>query len=661
MRSQSDHSPKEAPEEEGHDVVESLAHTWLLGLRESLTHEAFQDHALRQLTERGLAELAAICTASRGQWQRHPSTSSVPGGASQTAHMPPTELLAESLDRDQLVRQADWIVIPMDAKADLSSVLAVRIPRRTGARQLADLDWRRLALALSVALSVSRTRDQQGRRVERQAAMLTLASRWHQTLDTQSLLEQIAEASTRLLLAERASIFVWDRRSKTLIARPALGVESGELRIADHKGVVGHVVQTGQSMRVDRDAGQQLIDRHTDRQLGFQTRTLLCVPLRRANGDVVGAFEMINKRQGDFTAEDEEALTELAAHAANALQNSQQFERLLVSRRLLADDAAAKVQWIGASPAIQTLRATIERVASTDLSLLILGENGTGKEVVSQWIHYRSPRRDEPFVAVNCAAIAETLLESELFGHEKGAFTDAHQSRPGKFELACGGTIFLDEIGDLSPSGQAKLLRVLEEKVIVRVGGSVPIAIEARVVAATNHDLARMVQAGKFREDLFFRLHVVTLELPPLRTRGQDILLLADHFLGRFCAQAHRPVPQLTPAAQQRLLTHTWPGNVRELRNLMERLAYLSDAEVVDVADLAFVLGAAKRSGASVASELPLNLATQTFQMEYIREHIERSQGNISLAAQRMGLHRSNLYRKMHQLGMPTGDQETDD
>ena len=212
---------------------------------------------------------------------------------------------------------------------------------------------------------------------------------------------------------------------------------------------------------------------------------------------------MINKRDGNFSPEDEAGLIELAGHAAIALENSQHVEKLLESRKQIAQQAAESVQLIGDTPVIQKLRDTIARVASTDLALLILGENGTGKEVVSRMVHYLSDRRDEPFIAVNCAALTETLLESELFGHEKGAFTDAHEPRAGKFELASGGTLFLDEIGDLSLSGQAKLLRVLEEKVVVRVGGSLPIPTDTRVVAATNQNLGEMVRDRTFREDLF--------------------------------------------------------------------------------------------------------------------------------------------------------------
>ena len=245
---------------------------------------------------------------------------------------------------------------------------------------------------------------------------------------------------------------------------------------------------------------------------------------------------------------------------------------------------------IGECPAIESLRSTVSRMADTDLALLILGENGTGKEVVAQLIHYLSQRRDQPLVAVNCAALTETLLESELFGHEKGAFTDAHEARAGKFELASGGTLFLDEIGDMSLGGQAKLLRVLEEKVVVRVGGSRPIHTDARVIAATNQNLAEMVRERRFREDLFFRLNVVTLDLPPLRERGEDVLLLAEHFLQDFSVKARRKPPKLTAAAGRRLLSHTWPGNIRELRNLMERLAYLLQGDKIEAEDLSFVL-----------------------------------------------------------------------
>ena len=496
--------------------------------------------------------------------------------------------------------------------------------------------------------------SQQRHRIERLEAMLGISAQWGQTLEMDKLLEEMAEASTRLLGAERASVFLWDRGTRTLVGRPALGVEGGELRIPEDTGIVGQVIHSGEPRRVDRESGQQEIDRRVDQQLGFQTRTLLCVPLRGRGGTLFGAFELINKRAGNFTDEDQAALLELAAHAAGVLENTQQYEQLLKTRNQMADDAAAGVQLVGQCPAIQALRSTVARVADTELAVLILGENGTGKEVVARCVHYLSRRRREPFIAVNCAALTETLLESELFGHEKGAFTDAHERRSGKFELASGGTLFLDEIGDMSLGGQAKLLRVLEEKLVVRVGGSTSIHTNARVLAATNQNLVELVRHKKFREDLYFRLNVVTLELPPLRERGDDILVLAEQFLTAFSRQAHRKPPHLTAAARKRLLGHAWPGNVRELRNLMERMVYLSSGDKVDADELAFILSPRGDDSAWLPTDMTLAEATHQFQVQFIQKQVQRAQGNMTSAAERLGLHRANLYRKMRQLNMET-------
>ncbi|MFP6752898.1 MAG: sigma-54-dependent Fis family transcriptional regulator, partial [Pirellulaceae bacterium] len=449
------------------------------------------------------------------------------------------------------------------------------------------------------------------------------------------------------------------RPNHELVAMPALGVEGGELRIPDDAGVVGHVVQTGEVLRVDANRQPELINRSVDEELGFQTRSLLCCPLVGRRGQRLGAFEMINKRQGTFSQEDQTALVELAAHAALAVEDTRQLEQLTRARDVMAQEAAEQVQLIGESSAIEALRSSLKRVADSDLSLLILGENGTGKEVVCHMIHYHSHRRQQPLVAVNCAALTETLLESELFGHVKGAFTDAHEDREGKFELADGGTLLLDEIGEMSPGGQAKLLRVLEEKTVVRVGGSAPIRTDARVIAATNQNLAEMVREKKFREDLYYRLNVVTLELPPLRERGDDVILLAEYFLEQLSARVGRATPRLKESARKRLRQHNWPGNVRELRNLTERLVYLSQADEVESGDLDFVLSPDAESTA-VSMDLPLGEATRQFQVQYIQKQVQRSGGNMSEAARAMDMHRSNLYRKMRQLGMEGGDEENE-
>lgn len=589
------------------------------------------------------ANSIAVVRANKGDWSLEAATAN-------SVESPP-DLLADVLDRGATAIVDGWIATPLPSHSGI--ILAGYFERSIDANssKLFVDEARQLAAALSIMLA----REQRVSTVERLQAILEIAAQWNQTLEMEPLLQTMAETSTRLLNAERASIFLWDKEHKMLVGRPALGVESGELRISDSTGIVGQVVRSGKAHRVDRFE-QDEIDRRVDKELGFHTKTLLCVPLIDGQGRTLGAFELINKRDGEFTDDDERALIELAGHASIALENTHEHEQLVKVRDQATDEAEQGSRLIGQCPAIEALRSTIQRVSNTDLVVLILGENGTGKEVVSKRIHCLSGRRNEPFVAINCAALAETLLESELFGHEKGAFTDAHESRQGKFELASGGTLFLDEIGDMSLSGQAKLLRVLEEKVVVRVGGSVPIHTDARVIAATNQKLVELVRAKKFREDLYFRLNVVTLELPPLRERGDDIITLAEHFLAEFCSKARRRPPAFTAAARKRLLKHDWPGNVRELRNLMERIAYLSQEDTVDIDELAFILSPSGEENSMLSLDLPLPDATKHFQVEYIKKQIERSRGNMTDAAERLGLHRSNLYRKMKQLGLPTAE-----
>ena len=557
----------------------------------------------------------------------------------------PTDLVSEALDEENWIKRSNWTIAPLARRSVTGEALVAY-----GAAHPELVDG--AAAALGIALGGIRGQLSLKRRVARLVEILAITQEWAQTEEMEPLLTHMAEAATRLLKADRASIFLWDKPNKTLVGRPALGVEGNELRIRDNAGIVGQVIQSGEPRRVDLQIGQGEIDRSVDKQTGYATETILCVPLVSRTGDLFGAFEVLNKDEGNFTAEDEVELTELAAHAAVALENTQHREDLLKLHQQIVEQQAAGVQLIGESSGMAQLRETIGRVAKTDLAILILGQNGTGKEVVAQSLHYLSERRQQPFIAVNCAALAETLLESELFGHEKGAFTDAHDTRIGKFELASGGTLFLDEIGDLSLGGQAKLLRVLEEKVVVRVGGSTPIHTDARVLAATNQNLAEMVTTKKFREDLYYRLNVVTIEMPALAERGDDILLLAEHFLSQFSRQAGRKPPQFTAAARKRLLQHAWPGNVRELRNLMERMAYLAAGDKIDAPDLAFILSPGSREDSLLDSGLELSEATRRFQIDYIKATIERARGNMSDAAERLGLHRSNLYRKMSQLGM---------
>jgi transcriptional regulator with GAF, ATPase, and Fis domain len=600
------------------------------------TVKGFLDEVLPEARASLGAAGVAVLRSNPPKWELQASS-----GASERDV--PLDAVAEAVDREGVASNGEWKV------ASLRNGFAL------AARRISDVAaFSTFAEALGDALAAVSNRQERERRIDRLETILEITNAWRQTNSMEALLKAMAEAATQLLQADRASIFLWDRAHKELVARPALGVKGNELRIPDDMGIVAQVIRSGEPRRVGGGVGEEEINRQVDRATGYLTKSLLCVPLRTPAGKTLGAFEALNKRGGQFTEDDERGLTELAAHAAVALQNTQEFEELLTKHKQMIEQAAQGIQLIGESPAIEALRSTVRRIADTDLAILILGDNGTGKEVVARSIHYLSRRRDQPFIAVNCAALAETLLESELFGHEKGAFTDARESRAGKFELASGGTLFLDEIGDMSPGGQAKLLRVLEDKTVVRVGGSTPIHTEVRIVAATNQDLGAMVRAKRFREDLFFRLNVVSLELPPLRDRGDDVLLLAEHFLETFCRHMGRRTPRFSAAAKRRLLAHSWPGNVRELRNLTERLAYLTAGDIVEAEDLVLI-----ESGATDAERLAelhgsLADATRDFQQHYIRKTIDASRGNMSAAAKRLGLHRSNLYRKMRQLGMAT-------
>ncbi|NLE36411.1 MAG: sigma 54-interacting transcriptional regulator, partial [Pirellulaceae bacterium] len=456
----------------------------------------------------------------------------------------PVDLLADSLDTELAQADDSWGVAPLHRHAPTAELLAIHHDRGKSQVEPARRFVGAMAPILGQCLSAIRERHaanhRRDRQLDRLETIVRIARQWSQTREVEPLLADMAEAATQLLDADRASIFLWDRSTKTLVGRPALGVENGELRIPDDAGIVGQVIRTGKPRRADAAADANQIDRHVDAALEYHTQTVLCVPLDAADGRRLGAFELLNKRSGQFTEEDQESLVELAAWAAIALENARDREYLLSTNRQISQQAAGECRMIGESRLIESLRSIVGRVADTDLAVLIQGENGTGKEVVARSIHYQSRRRDKPFIPVNCAAIPDALAESELFGHEKGAFTDARETRLGKFELAADGTLFLDEIGDLSLGSQGKLLRVLEEKLLVRVGGSVPIHTEARVVAATNQNLAEMVRLKKFRQDLFFRLNVVTLEVPPLRDRGDDVMLLAHEFLADFCRKARR-------------------------------------------------------------------------------------------------------------------------
>ncbi len=309
---------------------------------------------------------------------------------------------------------------------------------------------------------------------------------------------------------------------------------------------------------------------------------------------------------------------------------------------------------IGSSAAMRRVYDQIEKVLESEITVFISGESGTGKELVARAIHHASTRSDGPFVDVNCAAIPEGLQESELFGHEKGAFTGAVSDHPGKFEQPAGGTIFLDEVGEMSPSAQARLLRVLQERVLQRVGGTKKINLDVRVISASNRDLTAMVEDGSFRQDLFYRLVVFPIELPPLRDRREDIPLLVAHFLEKYARDASKRVAQVDPRAMEALAAHGWPGNVRELENVIHRSLLVSAGLELGLEDLPKGLGEGAPPTRTASSQ-PLDEATMSLEdleKAAIVRALENNRGNLSDVARQLGIGRSTLYRKLEQYGL---------
>jgi Nif-specific regulatory protein len=573
----------------------------------------------------------------------------------------PTRFMDEALDReaggwsDDL--QSSWPIIGVPLSLDAArQEMFLMSGRNLTADSIVGL--MAVARLLTHCLRIGRIRDKSAKRGEQLRRTLSIASTFAGAREMQPLLDLIANEATQLLECDRASIFIWVRDDQQLIACPALGVKGGTLRLPDNVGIVGEVIQKGETIRVDDAYQDSRFNKEVDKKSGYRTRTILSVPMKNAEGELLGAFQVLNKKESLFDDDDEEILTLLGIQAAVAMHNTREREELIRSHQQLTEQVTQGSRIIGESAAIVALRETLKRLAATDLPVLVLGESGTGKEIVSQSLHYQGPRSKNPLIAVNCAALTETLLETELFGHEKGAFTDAHEMRKGKFELADGGTLFLDEIGDMSLGGQAKLLRVLEEKVITRVGGAEAIPINVRVIAATNTKLAESVRDKRFREDLYYRLSVVTLDLPSLRERPEDVLPLAEFFLDRFSMQAGRGKLVFSAEARRRIQSHSWPGNVRELRNLMERVAFLCPDTTVEINDLAFILSPVQKDNIEIPFDLGLAEATNQFQRTHIRESIKRMNGNMSETAKLLGLHRSNLYRKMRQLQMSEAGAE---
>ncbi len=369
-----------------------------------------------------------------------------------------------------------------------------------------------------------------------------------------------------------------------------------------------------------------------------------------AFGDVNLAVTAVKHGATDFVLKPWQNEKLLATvFAAGSLRRTRLEVANLKSRQQqLSDDLNQPFsEFIGASSAMQLVYDTILKVAKTDANVLILGENGTGKELVARSLHHNSPRSKEVFISVDMGAISESLFESELFGHVKGAFTDAGSDRAGRFEVASGGTLFLDEIANLSIPMQSKILRAIEARQVVRLGTNRAIPVDIRLICATNSNIVEMVGRNEFRQDLLYRINTVEIQLPPLRERGEDLKLLSEHFLKIYCKKYNKPLKTIGSKALSKLKTYHWPGNVRELRHCMERVVILSDSEVLQLED--FLFSDARPNGEGLIFE---NYNLDIVEKKVIHKAIEKHQGNISQAANELGLTRASLYRRMEKHGL---------
>ena len=470
--------------------------------------------------------------------------------------------------------------------------------------------------------------------------------------DLNALLTTIVESAMQLSGADAGSLLLTDKDRQELFFEVALGSKGKDVKkftVKMGEGIAGWVAQHGKPIivnDVDNDARHL---REIPSKIGYPTNTMIAVPLHARDG-CIGVIEVINKAGGaSFSQEDLEWLELFSSQAALAIANAKNFDLARSEIKLLQDSAATGEGFhtlVSKSQAVQEILNVIDRVASTESSVLILGESGVGKELFAEQIHLRSPRSRMPFVRVNCAALPEGLLESEMFGHVKGAFTSAISNRRGRFEAADGGTIFLDEIGDLPLGLQAKLLRVIQDKTFEKIGSDVTVTVNTRILAATNKDIAEMVEEGEFRSDLYYRLNVLPLYIPPLRQRTEDIPELARFFLAKFMRINNKQFEGFSDNAIKALLTHPWPGNIRELQNCIERACIIASGRLIERDDL-FLLS---EPGETESGDRDLKTAMNVFKANYIRMVLEESGGNQTEAAKSLNVQRTYLSRLVKEL-----------
>jgi len=487
----------------------------------------------------------------------------------------------------------------------------------------------------------------------------------HAIRDLDKMLKSILCKIKTLFRIEGASIALHDADRKEFYFIRTLEEERNgdhagmkEMRFPDHLGVAGWVLRENQPVVIQDTSKDNRFFKGIDLQENFVTKSMICLPLRTRKG-LIGILYALNKLEGEFTTRETRLLEILSGTIAISIENAMLYGELKDHASSLEQEnlrLKSQVQdrfnlqgIIGSSPAMRRIFALMDKVIGTTTSVLIQGETGTGKELVARAIHYNGCLKEKPFVAENCGALSENLLESELFGHVKGAFTGAITDRKGLFELAHGGTIFLDEIGEMPVAMQVKLLRVLQEGQIRRVGGTRYINVDVRLIVSTNRSLEEEVKKGNFREDLFYRVNVFPIMLPPLRERREDIPLLAVHFLKKLAKKQKRPFARLTPRALNLLSQYDWPGNVRELQNEIERALTLAEIDKeIREEFLSEKINALLSPKISIpATDCTLQEVTQRIEQQMVVKALEKTGGNRSQAARILGLTRQGLLNKI--------------
>ncbi|AEF83230.1 sigma-54-dependent Fis family transcriptional regulator [Leadbettera azotonutricia] len=471
--------------------------------------------------------------------------------------------------------------------------------------------------------------------------------------DLNALLTQILESATRLCEGDASSLLLVNKEKQELYFEVALGTAGADVKrftVKMGEGIAGWVALHNKSIIVGDAENDKRHLKNIPKAVHYTSKTMLAVPMR-IKDECLGVIELINKKNGqNFNQEDLEWLEIFANQAGIAVVNARSMEKAQTEIKLLQTQLGSEQGYhaiIAKSPVILEKLEIIDRVAKTDSSVLILGESGVGKEIFAEQIHLRSLRNKEPFVRINCAAIPEGLLESELFGHVKGAFTNAVATRQGRFELADGGTIFLDEIGDLPLALQAKLLRVIQERTFEKVGSDTTVTVDVRILAATNRDIEKQVEKGEFRSDLYYRLNVLPLYIPPLRQRLEDIPELADFFLKKFSIETKKTFEGFSEDAMEAMLSYAWPGNIRELENCIERACVMGKNKLILGGDLFLT----NPSGMpETAGERNLKSALTVFKSRFIQKVLEENKWNQTETAKALDIQRTYLSRLVKEL-----------